>query len=86
MKRGSELTDEHREKISKSCKGKKLHNNNARKPILQLDMDGNFIKRWDSLTEAAKGVNRAICSVGLCAQGFVRHSAGYKWKYEDEKE
>lgn len=85
MKLGSELTDEHRKKISKSCKGKKINNKNANKPILQFDMDGNFIKKWNSVTEASKGVNRAICSISLCVRGLVRHSAGYKWKYNEDE-
>lgn len=86
MKLGSELTNEHRNKISISCKGKKKNNQNRSKPILQFDMEGNFIKRWESATQAAKGMNRAICSIALCAQGLVTHSAGFKWVYENEYE
>ena len=84
MRLGSEMSDEQCDKISKSCKGKKLGNKNAAKPILQFDMNDNFIKKWDSVTHAAHGVGRAICSVALCAQGLVKHSAGFKWKYENE--
>ena len=84
MRLGSEMSDEQRDKISESCKGKKMGNQHANKAILQFDMDGNFIKRWNSVTNAAKCVGRSIGSVALCAQGLVRHSAGFKWKYENE--
>lgn len=81
LRLGSELTEQHRQKISAGSKGKKLGNKNAAKKIAQLDMHDNLIKVWDSVTEAAKGVNRAIASVSLCALGMVKHSAGFKWKY-----
>ncbi len=84
MRLGSKMSDEQRAKIAKSCKGKKLGNQNGNKPILQFDRDGNFIRRWESASQAARGVERAIQSVALCAQGLTRHSAGFKWKYENE--
>lgn len=84
LRLGSEMSDEQRNKICESCKGKKRGNQHANKPILQLDMEGNFIRRWESASQAARGVGRAVCSIALCAQGLVRHSAGFKWKYENE--
>lgn len=84
MRLGSEMSDEQRDKISESCKGKKLGNQYANKPILQLDMDGKFIRRWESVSQAARGVGRAACSITICARGLVRHSAGFKWKYEND--
>jgi hypothetical protein len=98
MKEGSPLTKDHREKIAKSCKrsgpdsckkglnlckGKKINNKNACKRIAQLDMEGHFIRWWESASAAAIGVNRATCSISLCALGFVKQSAGFKWKYEE---
>lgn len=85
MRLGSEMSIAQRNKISKACKNKKLFNQHANKVIIQLDMDGNFIKRWESVTKAAKGVSRAVSSISLCAKGYVRHSAGFKWKFENIK-
>jgi hypothetical protein len=79
-----ELSEEHCNKISKSCKGMHKGNKHACKRIIQKDMDGNIIKIWNSVVEAAKGVNRASTSISLCARGYVRHSAGFKWEYENE--
>lgn len=85
MKLDSKMSNDQRYKISKSCLGKKIGNKNAAKPILQFDMNNNFIKSWDSVTQAANGVKRAVCSIALCAQGLVKHSAGFKWKYKYNK-
>ena len=53
------------------------------KTILQYDLQGNFVKEWDSLTEAGKytKTNKShICQV--CKK--QRNKAGnYIWKYKD---
>lgn len=51
-----------------------------RKPILQFDLDGNFIKEWSHAREAAEvlGLNkRAI--YGACT-GRLKTSGGFVWK------
>jgi hypothetical protein len=55
-----------------------------RKPILQYDLEGNFIKEWDSVQEFENTTglksNGSIC---LCCQGKAKTSLGYKWKYKN---
>ena len=51
-----------------------------RKPILQYDLDGNFIREWSHAREASEalGINkRAI--YGACT-GRLKTSGGYIWK------
>lgn len=51
-----------------------------RKPILQYDLDGNFIREWSHAREASEflGINkRAI--YGACT-GRLKTSGGYRWK------
>lgn len=55
------------------------------KSIIQYDLEGNFIKRWEKLVDAEKelGINhRSICSA---ASGRTKTSGGFIWKYCDEE-
>lgn len=59
--------------------------NSIRKPIIQYDKKGNFIKQWNSIAEAEKTLNiRHISSV--CSNDKYRHSAGgYKWEFANDR-
>lgn len=82
MNKIRELTEDHIDKISKSCQGMHKGNKHASKVIYQFDMEGNFIREFDSVTNAAKSIGRAVSSISLCALGLVRHSGGFKWRYD----
>lgn len=82
--------------ISKLKKGKKqplsfgiskslfLKGNNYRsKPILQYDLEGNFIKEWKSVYEARREINNNIGGgIGECCREKQKTAYGYKWKYK----
>ena len=52
------------------------------KAILQLDMDGNIVKRWGSIKDAAE----LFCRTGIkdCLRGKYKQHKGYQWRYADE--
>ena len=54
-----------------------------KKPIFQCDLDGNVIKRWDSLDEAAKALGTTLSNISGVLTGKPHHktAAGFKWKY-----
>lgn len=52
--------------------------------VIQFDKDMNEIRRWNSLKEAAKSINRAQQNISKCCRGKVDTCGGYKWRYEDE--
>ena len=55
------------------------------KPVIQLDMDGNEIKRWESAMEAGlelKGNRQACQQIILVCKGQAITSYGYKWKFD----
>ena len=60
------------------------HRENVRKgknrPILQYDLDGNFIREWPSASDVGKGVQSNICD---CLRGRRKSAYGYKWFYKD---
>ena len=51
-----------------------------KKPILQYDLDGNFIREWSSATDVGREVKGGICS---CLKGRKKTAYGYKWVYKD---
>ena len=67
--------------------------NRILRPIIQLDLDGNEIKSWNSAMEWAESEGRgrsAANHVSKCAQGFVMSQKetayGYKWKFTVEED
>ena len=61
-----------------------LQNKNYRK-IVQMDLDYNFIKQWDSISEASRdGFLRT--SISRCLRGERNKYRGFRWMYlEDYK-
>lgn len=53
------------------------------RPILQLDMEGNLVKRWGSIAEAAEHYTRT--SIKDCLRGKYKQHKGYQWRYADDE-
>lgn len=63
-------------KISRSKRSK------INSKLNQYDMNGNFIKSWDTLSQASKELNISVSSISLCCSGKYKKAGGYKWKIE----
>lgn len=81
------ISEETKRKISESKLGKKWskdHINNIikgkQKPILQYDLQGNFIKEWEGVKVAALylGCNPTTITANL--RGITKKGFGYIWK------
>ena len=55
---------------------RKSHN----KPILQYDLDGNFIREWQCAYDVGKEANSTIVN---CLKGRYKTAYGYIWKYKE---
>lgn len=85
-RRGSHLSETHRKRIGDANRGRICAKETKRKiskPIIQLDMDGNFIKEWISATEAAKFLGKDKSNICICCKGRTKYAYGYKWKYKE---
>jgi hypothetical protein len=51
-----------------------------RKEVDQLDLDGNFIKAWESITKVEKELK--IYNINAVCKGKQGTAGGYKWKYK----
>jgi hypothetical protein len=53
------------------------------KPILQYDLDGNFIKEWESISECARILNLNKSGISQVCTGRVKTCAGFIWKFKE---
>lgn len=63
-------------------KGMKPHNITR---VSQYDLNGNFIKTYDSVLEATLVfVDKRTSNISLCLNGKTKTAYGYIWKYADK--
>ena len=68
------------EEIQRSLKS------NKKRPILQYDLNNNFIQEFPSIAAAGKALNvkSPSSSIGEACRGKQKTSHGYIWKFKDE--
>lgn len=59
----------------------KNKNGKRNKPVNQYDIDGIFIKRWDSATIAANELGLKQARICRCCLGQRNHYKGFIWRY-----
>jgi len=69
-------------KIKWNLKGikKQPHKRSTDIPILQFDLQGNFIAKYDKISEASKGSKSLHEGIRACINGKYKQSGGYIWK------
>ena len=53
------------------------------KPIIQYDLQDNFIKEWSSGKEAAKTLTINPSDISACCKGKQKTAKGFKFKYKE---
>ena len=59
-----------------------IHENN-KKPILQFDKNGNFIREYKSAIDASKELNINVSGIRHCLTKRNKTAFGYIWKYKN---
>lgn len=57
-----------------------------RRKIIQLNIDGTFVKEWNNAGEVAREIGVSASSVRACLRGETKTSKGYKWMYIEDYE
>lgn len=78
---GVPKTEEHKRKISETLLGRP--NKECWKPILQYSLEGEFIREWESITEAQEYYKTK--HISACAKGKRNNAAGFYWQYKTDK-
>lgn len=83
---GTPMRQEVKDKISLANKGEnngmfgkmgKL--NPMSKPIFQYDLEGNFIKKWDSCRDADRNLNISYKQISQCLKTSTNYCKGFLW-------
>ena len=51
------------------------------KPVVQLSLDGDFIKKWRSAEDIMKETGYLKSCICLCCKGKQKTAYGFKWSY-----
>jgi hypothetical protein len=84
-RKGAILSDKTKAKIGKGNKGKirsEKYIQERSKPILQYDLNMNFIKEWPSIKDALK---HDFGDIGAHLKGRQKTAGGCLWTYKNEK-
>lgn len=94
-KKGKTISEETRKKMSIAHNGINNHFfgkkhtfeslSKTRKIIIQLDVNGNFIKEWNGVNIAAKELNINQSNISAVLTGKQKITKGFKFKYKDDK-
>lgn len=87
--KGKKLSLEHKEKISRKSKLYK-HSLETRsklsvwckKPIIQYDLNDNFIKEWDCIITASKELSINRCCISNVCYNKQKRAGQFKWKFK----
>lgn len=52
----------------------------ASKVVYQYDLFGNFIKKWDCISDAQRCLNIAVTHITACCNGRNKTAGGYIWR------
>ena len=80
--------EETKKKISNALKGRTdiIRNHNhcreaSKKKVDQYDLDNNFIKSYDSITDASKATCACLSKIGSVCSGKGKTAGGFIWRY-----
>ena len=80
---GKKHSDEVKARISASSKEAAKHKTyNPPKVVLQFDLYGNYVGRFESITDAAKAVGGGASNIKYTADGKFKKAYNYVWKWE----
>lgn len=75
---GIKLSESHKNHIREAVMGK------GTKKVCQYSLEGEFIKEWDSLTEAANQEDIQLSDISSCCHRTrKRQAGGYQWRFSD---
>lgn len=93
--KGRKLTDETKKKIGESnkisMKGKKPSDATMKgflekctKHVVQLNLEGNLINRFNSTMDAERATGAIHTNIISCCKGKAKTALGFKWMYEED--
>lgn len=69
------------EKVEQNNFGKMHGGITQREMVVQMDLNGNIIKEFESVSAAAQELNCHYQAISQCASGKIKTCCGYRWEY-----
>lgn len=69
------------EKVEQNNFGRMHGGITQREMVIQMDLNGNTIKEFESVSAAAQELNCHYQAISQCASGKIKTCCGYRWKY-----
>ena len=57
---------------------------NTKRAVNQYDLDGNYIRTFDSVYKAEKACGKYNRTIYHCLRGDTKSALGYLWRYEED--
>lgn len=57
----------------------------TRKKVRQIDADGNVVKIWRSMSDAARELGLHVSNISHCCSGRIGSTGGYSWELDSER-
>lgn len=67
-----------------SEKGREKLSSMRRKAVIRMDLDGNDIEQYASMTEASDKTGVVTTSICGCCKGRFKTAGGFRWRYAEE--
>lgn len=90
--KGRNFSGEHRQHLSNAHIGIKQSNESKLKksialrvPVLQYDLQNNFIRKWDGAITASIELSINQSHISSCRNGGRKTAGGFIWRYESDK-
>jgi len=82
-RKGRKHSDDTKLMMSIARQGKK---HTHAKAVMQFDLQGNFIRRFDYMSEAQKSFGYIQANISRCCKGERKTAHGFIWKYADRED
>jgi hypothetical protein len=81
---GSRHSEESKKKISEAHADVSGKNNPKARKVDQYDKNGNYIRTWDYINQAATELNINKSNISRCCNKKCNSAGGFIWRYHDE--
>ena len=54
----------------------------SNKTLKQYSLEGEYLRDWNTMSEASKELGIAISSISLCCRGNYKKAGGFIWRIE----
>lgn len=79
------LVNSHEYKEARPLKQPNRLKKNRFVPVIQMNLDGEFIAEYESISSAARAINRAREGIRDVCRGKQISAFGFKWKYKNSQ-